>query len=56
MPLLELPPWYDVDDRRALRRLLEELSMPPGGEGGPFAAPATASCVARLGLAAVVDS
>ena len=42
----ELPPWYDVDDRAALDRLLGELAT--GGEG--YAAPATEACVEHLGL------
>ena len=47
LPAAELPPWYDVDDRAALGRLLADLD---GGAG--YAAPATAACVARLGLRA----
>ena len=45
VPLVELAPWYDVDDRAALARLRGEL-------GGPQAAmaPATAACMRRLGL------
>ncbi len=42
----ELPPWYDVDDRAALDRLLREFQA--GGAG--YAAPATFACVQRLGL------
>ena len=41
----ELPAWYDVDDRAALGRLIADLDAGTG-----FAAPATAACVARLGL------
>ncbi len=47
LELVELAPWYDVDDRAALRRLLD------GREDGglvPYAAPATSACAARLGL------
>ncbi len=47
VPAAELPPWYDVDDRAALGRLLADLD---GGVG--YAAPATAACVQRLGLRA----
>jgi rSAM/selenodomain-associated transferase 1 len=47
LELAELPPWYDVDDAASLRRLLDELHS----DGPGFAAPATKSCVARLGLA-----
>jgi len=51
LPLVELAPWYDVDDRAALHRLLDDLAAPPGVEA-PWPAPATAACVARLGLPA----
>ncbi len=51
LPLLELAPWYDVDDRAALHRLLDDLAAPRGAQA-PWGAPATAACVARLGLAA----
>ena len=47
LPVIELLPWYDVDEPATLRRLLRELGQP-----GRFAAPHTASCVARLGLSA----
>jgi rSAM/selenodomain-associated transferase 1 len=50
LPLVELAPWYDVDDRAALHRLLDDLAAPPGHEA-PWPAPATGACVARLGLA-----
>ena len=46
--LAELPPWYDVDDAAALRRLLAEVETP--GNAG-YAAPSTIACVGRLGLA-----
>ena len=42
-----LPPWYDVDDHAALLRLLREIDEP--GQLA-YGAPATASCVAELGL------
>jgi len=48
LPMVELIPWYDVDDRAALLRLLEEQDRPAGHM--PFAAPATMACVARLDL------
>lgn len=52
LTLLELPPWYDVDDRAALYRLLNDLREPRSGSNlSPFAAPATAACVESLGLA-----
>lgn len=57
LPVVELPTWYDVDDRAALRRLLHETAgRATGGEGAagsgaqPFAAPATAAALARMGL------
>ena len=45
LPVTELPPWYDVDDRAALGRLLDDLAAGVG-----YAAPATAALVAELGL------
>ncbi len=45
LPAHELPAWYDVDDRTALRRLIGDLDSGTG-----FAAPATAACVERLAL------
>ncbi len=45
--LAELPPWYDVDDAAALRRLLADTESP----GLAYHAPATTSCAQRLGLA-----
>jgi rSAM/selenodomain-associated transferase 1 len=48
IPLAELPPWYDVDDAAALRRLLSEIEAP---DGHAFRAPATAACIGRLNLA-----
>jgi uncharacterized protein len=47
LPVIELPPWYDVDDGQALRRLLASYDGP---HDGGFRAPATRSCVERLGL------
>lgn len=44
----ELPPWYDVDDPPALRRL---LAGDTDAAGAPFAAPATRAYMASLGLA-----
>jgi rSAM/selenodomain-associated transferase 1 len=57
LDLVELPAWYDVDDRAALHRLLNDLAVSPGlaiqsGTLAPWPAPATAACVARLGMAA----
>jgi rSAM/selenodomain-associated transferase 1 len=50
LPMVELAEWYDVDDRAALHRLLDDLAAPRGAHG-PWGAPATAACVARLALA-----
>ena len=53
LDLVELEPWYDVDDHAALCRLLRETSAP--GEVSdrlpPYAAPATAACLRGLALA-----
>ena len=47
LEVVELAPWYDVDDRAALRRVLEGR----GGDGlTPYAAPVTVACAERLGL------
>jgi len=49
--LVELAPWYDVDDRDALLRLIEEISTPATGTAlAPYTAPVTAACLARIGL------
>lgn len=51
LPLVELPPWYDVDDRAALARLFDDLQQPQASAAGvPYGAPATAACITRLGL------
>jgi glycosyltransferase A (GT-A) superfamily protein (DUF2064 family) len=47
LPLEMLPPWYDVDDRESLIRLAAELR----GPSPPYAAAATAKCLAELGIA-----
>ncbi len=47
LELVELPTWYDVDDRQALGRLIEAFDHP---DHASYAAPATAACVERLGL------
>jgi len=47
LPVIELLPWYDVDEPATLRRLLREL-----GQKGRYAAPHSAACAARLGLTA----
>ncbi len=54
LPLVELAPWYDVDDRVALARLVHEAAHGAPGPLTPYAAPATAACVAGLGLAGLL--
>jgi len=48
LDVVKLPTWYDVDDRMALARLMEDKATNPQ----PFPAPATRRLVAALGLAA----
>ncbi|MGH7211350.1 MAG: TIGR04282 family arsenosugar biosynthesis glycosyltransferase [Acetobacteraceae bacterium] len=43
-----LPPWYDVDDWRSLRRLIRDLAANDDPTASP--APETAACATRLGL------
>ncbi len=50
LPLHELDPWYDVDDRAALQRLVTEASHPRGQGPAAYPAPATTACLVRLGL------
>jgi rSAM/selenodomain-associated transferase 1 len=51
LQVVELPIWYDVDDRAALLRLLDETAAPESRDGlVPYAAPSTARVLARLGL------
>lgn len=50
LTLERLGTWFDIDDRHGLNRLLREIAAPAGGVEGPFAAPSTARCVAKLGL------
>ncbi|MBV9813210.1 MAG: glycosyltransferase [Acetobacteraceae bacterium] len=50
LPMLELAPWYDVDNAAALARLLRELADPTPTADAPYRAASTAACVARLGL------
>ncbi len=55
LDLVELPVWYDVDDRAALDRLVSELSGARRSDGRvPYAAPATAACVRALDLPALL--
>ncbi len=51
LEVVELPPWYDVDDRASLSRLLHETADPAARDGmRPYAAPATAAALTTLGL------
>jgi len=51
LPLERLGTWFDIDDRDGLQRLVRDIDGPAGGAEEPFAAPATARCMAGLGLA-----
>jgi len=54
LELVELPIWYDVDDRAALLRLMDETRAPVAAAGlVPHAAPATAAAIDRMGLRAL---
>ncbi|MFI5024842.1 MAG: TIGR04282 family arsenosugar biosynthesis glycosyltransferase [Alphaproteobacteria bacterium] len=58
LEIVRLAPWYDVDDRTALRRLVGEVCGAQHRErraAPPYAAPATAACVFRLRLAERLD-
>jgi rSAM/selenodomain-associated transferase 1 len=52
LEVVELATWYDVDDVAALSRLLRDLGPAARRREAlrPYAAPATASCIRRLGL------
>jgi len=51
LEVVELPFWYDVDDRAALHRLLGETMAPVAGNGLlPYPAPITAATLAWMGL------
>ncbi len=52
LELVELPPWFDVDDRASLRRLLDALDCDDGG----YPAPATRAAIDRLGVRALLAS
>ena len=57
LPLVELDPWYDVDDAPALARLCRELASAPPVDGlAPYPAPATAECIARLRIRELLDT
>lgn len=51
LPLVELDPWYDVDDAAALHRLCRDLADErPGHKTIPYPARHTADCIERLGV------
>jgi len=51
LEVIELETWYDVDDAAALSRLLRDLTPTRRRDAlRPYAAPATAACIRRLGL------
>jgi uncharacterized protein len=49
LPVVELEPWYDVDDEAALVRLIHDLGS---GQRDAYAAPATTACLERLQIRA----
>jgi uncharacterized protein len=56
LPVVELDPWYDVDDAPALVRLCRELaSEPPSAGPAPYPAPATRECIAQLRIRDLLD-
>ena len=50
LEVVELPVWYDVDDRDGLARLLAGLDGAASAESMAYEAAATVACVGRLGL------
>ena len=50
LEMLELPVWYDVDDRDGLIRLLDALQAPATEGPAPYEAPATMACLRNLRL------
>ncbi len=57
LPVVELDHWYDVDNLPALHRLCRELTIGRQKNGlDPFPAPATAHCIARLGIAEILGA
>jgi glycosyltransferase A (GT-A) superfamily protein (DUF2064 family) len=55
--IVELPLWYDVDDRAALQRLTSEFTNRSGSDLlRPYAAPATEAALSRIGLLAPLQA
>jgi uncharacterized protein len=51
LDVVELTPWYDVDDAASLRRLIDAMGdVADQASHSPYPAPFTAACLARLGL------
>jgi len=50
LEVIELDPWYDVDDTASLERLLRDLFDPAAIDPPPYPAHATLDCVRRLDL------
>jgi uncharacterized protein len=55
LEVVELPPWYDVDDQASLVRLVHETTRPGASHKPchgllPYAAPFTARALTRMGL------
>jgi glycosyltransferase A (GT-A) superfamily protein (DUF2064 family) len=49
LELVELAPWYDVDEPATLLRLIDDIASPTAALA-PYPAPATAACLTRIGL------
>lgn len=57
LEVVELPSWYDVDDRATLLRLLDDLNADSLDAGiMPYAAPATTACARQLDLRRLLAS
>lgn len=49
LDLVELAPWYDVDEPSTLLRLIDDIATPSAALPA-YPAPATTACIARIGL------
>jgi rSAM/selenodomain-associated transferase 1 len=57
LPVVELDPWYDVDDAAALHRLCRDLSSAGSlRRPSPYPARATADCIERLRIAELLGA
>jgi uncharacterized protein len=50
LDLIDLPPWYDVDDWNSLRKLLADSGSPPSARSGAYAAPVTRRFLQTINL------